>query len=180
MVVRRGGGKSQGVPGFGLFLFQGRRGRADPIGCRVVPWTLLIGQWTRVVMCMRRWKGQRRGSVCGVQRVHESCLQCQWVPPLEVVQSPLEVAWPPLVVVQPPLELAQEEWGGRAGVVATGGTGDMVGGVMVGLGIQLVKMSRNFEMAVSCSWWMAAGESLIAQERNLRAWTMRSPSLTMG
>ena len=64
--------------------------------------------------------------------------------------------------------------------MVTGGTGDMAGGVMVGLGIQLVKMSRRFEMAVSCSWWVAAGVSLIAQERKLRAWTMRSTSLTVG
>ena len=70
--------------------------------------------------------------------------------------------------------------GRGAGVVVTGETGDMSGGVMVGLGIQLVKMSRIFEMAVSCSWWMAAGASLIAQERKLRAWTMWSPSLTVG
>ena len=50
-----------------------------------------------------------------------------------------------------------------------GETGDVAGGVMVGLGIQLEKMSRIFEMVVSCSWWMAAGASLIAQERKLRA-----------
>ena len=65
-------------------------------------------------------------------------------------------------------------------MVVTGGTGDMDGGVMVGLRIQLVKMSRSFEMAVSCSWWMAVGASLIAQERKLRVWRMRSPSLTVG
>ena len=65
-------------------------------------------------------------------------------------------------------------------MVVTGRTGDMDGGVMVGFGIQLVKMLRSFEMAVSCSWWMAVGTSLIAQERKLRAWAMRSPSLTVG
>ena len=64
---------------------------------------------------------------------------------------------------------------GVSGVVVTGGTGDMVGGVMVGLGIQLVKVLRSFEMAVSCSWWMVVGASLIAQERRLRAWNMRLP-----
>ena len=64
--------------------------------------------------------------------------------------------------------------------MVTGGTGDFAGGVMVGLGIQLEKISRSFEMAVSCSWWMAAGASLIAQERKLRVWTMRSPSLNVG
>ena len=47
--------------------------------------------------------------------------------------------------------------GGVAGSVVTGGTGDIVGGAMVGLGIQFVKMSQSFEMAVSCSLWMAAG-----------------------
>ena len=51
--------------------------------------------------------------------------------------------------------------GGGAGLVVTGGTGDMAGGVMVGLGIQLVKMSRRFEMTVSCSWWMVVGAFLI-------------------
>ena len=54
-------------------------------------------------------------------------------------------------------------WG--VGVVATGGTGELGEGVMVGLGIQFVKMSRSFEMAVSCSWWMAAGASLIAHKK---------------
>ena len=34
--------------------------------------------------------------------------------------------------------------GGLAGVVVTGGTGDMAGGVMFGLGIQLVKIPRRF------------------------------------
>ena len=63
--------------------------------------------------------------------------------------------------------------------MVTGGIGDMARGVMVGLGIQLVKMSRSFEMVVSCSWRMAAGASLISQERKLRAWTMWSPSLTV-
>ena len=48
-------------------------------------------------------------------------------------------------------------------MVVTGGTGNMDGGVMVGLGIQLVKMLRIFEMTVSCSWWMAEGAPLIAQ-----------------
>ena len=47
--------------------------------------------------------------------------------------------------------------GGRAGVLVTGGTGDMARGVMVGLGIQLVKMLWSFEIAVSCLWWMKAG-----------------------
>ena len=51
---------------------------------------------------------------------------------------------------------------------------------MVGLGIQLEKMSRSFEMGVSFSWWMAVGEFLIAQKRKLSAWTMRSPSLIEG
>ena len=64
--------------------------------------------------------------------------------------------------------------------MVTGGTGDLDGGVMVGLGIQLEKMSRSFEMAVSCLWLMAAGASLVAQERKLRAWTMRLPFLTVG
>ena len=48
---------------------------------------------------------------------------------------------------------------------------------MVGLGIQLEKMLQSFEMAVSCSWWMAVGALLITQERKLRVWTMWSPSL---
>ena len=39
--------------------------------------------------------------------------------------------------------------GGVVEVVATGGTGELGGGVMVGVGIQFVKMSRIFEMAVS-------------------------------
>ena len=60
------------------------------------------------------------------------------------------------------------------------GTGNVAGGVMVGLGIQLEKMLQSFEMAVSCLWWMEVGASLVAQERKLRAWTMRSPSLTVG
>ena len=60
-----------------------------------------------------------------------------------------------------------------------GGTGDMAGGVMVGLGIQFLKMSRSFEMAVSCSWWMAVGASFIAQDRKLSESTMLSPSLTV-
>ena len=64
--------------------------------------------------------------------------------------------------------------------MVTGGTGDMAGGVMVGLGIQLEKMSRSFEMEVSCLWWMAVGASLVAQERKVRAWMMRLPSLTVG
>ena len=50
-------------------------------------------------------------------------------------------------------------------MLATGGTGELGGDVMVGVGIQFVKMSRSFEMAVSCLWWMAAEASLIAQER---------------
>ena len=65
-------------------------------------------------------------------------------------------------------------------MVVTGGTGDMARGVMDGLGIQLVKISRSFEMAVSCSWWMEAGASLIAKERKLRTWMMRWPLLTVG
>ena len=92
----------------------------------------------------------------------------------------MEVAWPPLVAAQPPLELAKAEWGGGVGVVATGGTGELGRGVIVGVGIQCVKMSRSFEMVVSCLWWMAAGASLIAQERKWRACTMRLPFLTVG
>ena len=69
---------------------------------------------------------------------------------------------------------------GGAGAEAAGGIGDGAGGVAAGVGIQLLKMSRSFEMAVSCSWWIVAGASLIAQERKLSACTMRSPSLTVG
>ena len=42
--------------------------------------------------------------------------------------------------------------GGGAREVEAGGNGDIVGGVMVGSGIQFVKMSRSFEMEVICSW----------------------------
>ena len=70
--------------------------------------------------------------------------------------------------------------GGGVGVLATGGTGELGGGVIVGVGIQFVKILRSFETAVSCLWWMAARASLIIQERRWRAWTMRSLSLTVG
>ena len=69
---------------------------------------------------------------------------------------------------------------GGVGVVATGDTGELVVCVMVGLGIQFVKMSWSFEMAVRFLWWLVAGESLMAQGRKLRVWTVRSPSLTVG
>ena len=54
------------------------------------------------------------------------------------------------------------------------------GGVDTFLGIQFVKRSRSFEIAMSCSWWKVAGASLTAQERKFKAWTMQSPSVTVG
>ena len=67
------------------------------------------------------------------------------------------------------------------GAGGTGAAGDgWGGGVDAVLGIQFVKRSRSFEIAVSCSWWRVAGASLIAQERKFKAWTMRSPSVTVG
>ena len=50
------------------------------------------------------------------------------------------------------LEVGTGRMGGGGGVVVTGGTSDMARGVMVRLGIQLVMMSRRFEMVVSCLW----------------------------
>ena len=47
-----------------------------------------------------------------MQLVLASRMRCRQEPPLEVVQSPLEVTWTPLVAAQPPLELALVEWGG--------------------------------------------------------------------
>ena len=69
---------------------------------------------------------------------------------------------------------------GGAGSLMVGGDGNGVGGSMDDLGIQLLKRSRRLEMAVSCSWWMVAGASLTAHKRKLSAWTMRSPSVTIG
>ena len=68
--------------------------------------------------------------------------------------------------------------GGAAG---TGTVGEGLGGGMVAvLGTQFVKRSRSFAIAVSCSWWMVAGASFTAHERKFKAWTMRSPSVTVG
>ena len=65
-------------------------------------------------------------------------------------------------------------------VLATGGgavgTGDGIGVP----GIQLLKSSRSFEIAVSCLWWMVAGASLMAHERTLSVWKILSPSVTEG
>ena len=69
---------------------------------------------------------------------------------------------------------------GGAGDLMVGGAGEGVGSFMDALGIQLLKRSRSLEMAVSCSWWMLAGEYLTAHERKFSAWTMRSPSATVG
>ena len=67
------------------------------------------------------------------------------------------------------------------GAVGTGTVGEGLGGGMAAvLGIQSVKRSRSFEIAVSCSWWMVAGASLTAHERKFKAWTMRSPLVTVG
>ena len=68
---------------------------------------------------------------------------------------------------------------GRAQRMIVGG-GEGVGGCRVFVGIQLLKISRSFEMAVSCLWWMLAGASLISHDRKFRAWTMRLPSVTVG
>ena len=59
--------------------------------------------------------------------------------------------------------------------LGAGGEGD----VIVGGAGELLKRSRSLDMAVSCSWWMVAGEYLTAQERKLRAWTMWSLSVTV-
>ena len=57
-----------------------------------------------------------------------------------------------------------------------GGEGD----VIVGGAGELLKRSRSLDMAVSCSWWMVAGEYLTAHERKLSAWTIQSPLVTVG
>ena len=59
-------------------------------------------------------------------------------------------------------------------------TSSEVGGDRVVYGIQLEKSSRRLEMAKSCLWWMAAGTSFMAHERNLSTWTMRSEGYTVG
>ena len=66
------------------------------------------------------------------------------------------------------------------GAVGTGTVGEgLGGGVDAVLGIQFVKRSRSFEIAVSCLWWMVAGASLMAHQRKFRAWTMRLPLVTV-
>ena len=68
---------------------------------------------------------------------------------------------------------------GRAQRMIVGG-GEGVGGCRVFVGIQLLKISRSFEMAVSCLWWMVSGVSLTAHDRKFRAWTMWLPLVTVG
>ena len=68
---------------------------------------------------------------------------------------------------------------GRAMGMGTGGEGER-GGVAAVLGIELVTRSQIFEMAVSCVWWMVVRVFLTAQEGKFRAWTMWSPSVTVG
>ena len=51
--------------------------------------------------------------------------------------------------------------GGADGAVTgvMGRAGDTVGDGRAGIGIQLVKMLRSLEMAVSCVWWIVLGAS---------------------
>ena len=73
--------------------------------------------------------------------------------------------------------------GGSGGWIWTGkkvtgrggdGTGLEVGGDRVVDVIQLEKSSRSLEIAESCSLWTASGVSVMAHDRKLSAWTMRS------
>ena len=45
--------------------------------------------------------------------------------------------------------------------------------------IQLDKRSQSLEMYKSCLWWAALGASLMAQDRKLSAWNMRSEGDTV-
>ena len=72
-------------------------------------------------------------------------------------------------------------WTVKASMRQDGEGGQLgVGGVRVVDVFQLDKISRSLEMAESCSWWMAAGASKMAQERKLIACTMRSDRDTVG
>ena len=71
-------------------------------------------------------------------------------------------------------------WTGKTGKVGCGDeTGSGVGGDRFMDGIQLYKRLRSLDMTDICSWWTALGASVMAHDRKLRAWTMRSEEDTV-
>ena len=66
-------------------------------------------------------------------------------------------------------------WTGKIGTGRVGdGTGSVVVVDRVVDGIQLEKRSRSLKMAEICLWRTSSGASLMAHNRKLSAWTMRS------
>ena len=66
-------------------------------------------------------------------------------------------------------------WTGKT-VTGRGGDGTEsgVGGYRLVDGIQLEKRSRILDMTESCLWWTALGSFVMAHDRKLSAWNMRS------